>query len=71
MNGGVTAAIGILMVIFLAAIFIPASMSSVMSANTTGWTPLISQMLSNYLPVVGLAAILIIVLMASIMRGRK
>ena len=55
-------AIGILMLVLVAAIVFPMIMGVSLGANTTGWQPIMVQSVQNYLPllalVVGIVAVI-------------
>jgi hypothetical protein len=61
----VTAGIGLLVLIFLASIFMPMYMSNALSANTSAWSPIMIQLQNNYIPLIAMVAILVLIIMAA------
>jgi len=69
--GAIQRGIGIVALIIVAIIGISITMGVVTSSNTTGWNQMIIDMSSNYLPLIGLAAIIIIVIMSGFVKGKN
>jgi ABC-type antimicrobial peptide transport system permease subunit len=68
--GAIQKGIGIVALTILVGIGLNIYMGSVTSANTTGWSPMIISMSSNYLPLILLASVIIIVIMGAFVMGR-
>jgi len=63
--------IGVMVVIFLASIFLPMYMTSMTSANQTGWSATLTGMTNDYLPIIFGAGLIIFVITAVFINNRK
>ena len=68
--GAIQRGIGVVALIIITVIGISITMGVMTSANTTGWNAMIVSMSNNYLPLIGLAAVIIIVIMSAFVKGR-
>jgi flagellar biosynthesis protein FliQ len=69
--GGIQKGIGIIALLILATIGISIVMGVTVSANQTGWNTMIIDMTNTYLPLIGLASVIIIVIFAGFVKGKS
>jgi len=63
-------AIGILMLVLVAAIVFPMVMGVSLAANTTGWQPIMTQSIQNYLPMLALVVVIVAVIAGLNMKSK-
>jgi hypothetical protein len=67
----VNAGIGMLVLIFLASIFIPMYMSNSLATNTSGWNATMVALQNNYIPLLAMVGVLLLIIWAVFMRGKS